>query len=108
MRPPVTGQLSAPSALLPWWVNLTPASAACDSITVAVATAAMVEAVLVDLGDPITCGLLPHVLMDTTGIPEGPSERPPRTSLSPAERGRPGHAGRCGSCRGGAASDPRP
>src|SRR4051794_26404452 len=61
MRPSVTAQLSDSTALLPWRVNLTPASAACDVIIAAAAMAAMPagEAVLVNLGDLVTCGFLP-------------------------------------------------
>src|SRR3954447_1486112 len=57
MCPSVTAQLSAPSALLPWKVNPTPASAAC-AITTTVATAAIaVEAVLASSGHPVTLDL---------------------------------------------------
>src|SRR3954471_17392921 len=59
--PCVTAQLSAPYALLPWKVKLTPASAACaiTITTAAVAMVATVEAVLASSGDPVTFGLLP-------------------------------------------------
>src|SRR5919202_282741 len=78
MCPCVTAQLSAPSALLPWKVNLTPASAACAITTVAVAMAATaVETILANLGDLITCVFL---LVHLYGYDRHPRDAPDRAA----------------------------